>query len=182
VRRIGDEEHELLRAIVVGSNPHVVAHEGDDVALDEPTVMGPCVNEAIAAMGSDVDVPRGRGVLDPLADPFLARAAKVQGHGIARVTRWASPAAAGGERGHGHEDGDADAHCIEGHSSSRLAPRVVSTIVGRKAELREQGGGNFTCTNSLCAAKPCTKDSDCANFCVTGSCSAVIGSGAQAVP
>jgi len=41
---------------------------------------------------------------------------------------------------------------------------------------------NFTCTGQQCVAKPCTKDTDCGNFCVDGSCSPVIGQCAPAVP
>jgi len=44
------------------------------------------------------------------------------------------------------------------------------------------GSANFDCVAKTCAPKTCKSDGDCANFCVMGSCSQVIGNCAQAVP
>ena len=61
---------------------------------------------------------------------------------------------------------DADHHCV--------AKNCQAT--------GECGSDNFICDGVACVAKACTMDSECANYCVNGSCSAIIGVCQPALP
>lgn len=79
-------------------------------------------------------------------------------------------------------------HCTKGCSlAADCGPGLTCDskhrcVAATCAQPSDCDSANFACTSQQCAAKPCKQDGDCANFCVGGSCSAVIGGCNQAVP
>jgi len=71
------------------------------------------------------------------------------------------------------------ADCGTGLSCDASTHRCVAATCTQASDC---GSGNFACTNQACAAKACTGDGDCANYCVFNQCVTSLGTCAPAVP